>query len=78
MALITEKRGAVDQTETLDLAPRHADRPDLRWNWNTFVDFHDRIKSITHIGYGSMDYDHAGYRDSDMVKLDMLVDGRAP
>jgi len=34
----------------------------------------DRIKSITR-GYGSMDYEHAGYQASDMVKLDMLVNG---
>jgi GTP-binding protein LepA len=38
------------------------------------IDFHDRIKSMTR-GYGSMDYDHAGYRTSDMIKLDMLVNG---
>jgi GTP-binding protein LepA len=38
------------------------------------IDFHDRIKSITR-GYGSMDYEHDGYQVSDMVKLDMLVNG---
>ena len=31
------------------------------------IDFHDRIKSLTR-GYGSMDYEHAGYAVSDMVK----------
>jgi GTP-binding protein LepA len=36
------------------------------------IDFHDRIKSMTR-GYGSMDYEHAGYAQSDMIKLDMLV-----
>src|ERR1051325_1904467 len=38
------------------------------------IDFHDRIKSLTR-GYGSMDYEHADYMESDMVKLDMLVNG---
>jgi GTP-binding protein LepA len=38
------------------------------------IDFHDRIKSITR-GYGSMDYEPAGHEASDMVKLDLLVNG---
>ena len=70
MALITEKRGAVDHTETLD--PRRVMLTSLLPLNEILIDFHDRIKSLTR-GYGSMDYDHAGYRDSDMVKLDMLV-----
>jgi GTP-binding protein LepA len=36
------------------------------------IDFHDRIKSVTR-GYGSMDYEHAGYQVSKMVKLEMQV-----
>ncbi|MDB6040358.1 MAG: lepa: elongation factor 4, partial [Verrucomicrobiales bacterium] len=36
------------------------------------IDVHDRIKSIKR-GYVSMDYEYAGYQESDMVKLDMLV-----
>ena len=40
------------------------------------IDFHDRIKSITR-GFGSMDYEHAGGQESDMVKLDMLVNGES-
>src|ERR1035438_8537306 len=70
MALITEKRGAVDHTETLD--PRRVMLTSLLPPNEILIDFHDRIRSLTR-GYGSMDYDHAGYRDSDMVKLDMLV-----
>jgi len=38
------------------------------------LDFHDRIKSVTR-GYGSFDYDWLGYRPSDLVKLDVLVNG---
>jgi len=37
-------------------------------------DFYDRLKSITQ-GYGSFDYDLLDYRESDLVKLDILVNG---
>ncbi len=74
MALISEKRGAVDHTETLDA--RRVMLTSLLPLNEILIDFHDRIKSITR-GYGSMDYEHAGYRQSDMVKLDMLVNGEA-
>jgi len=72
MALITEKRGTVDHTETLD--PRRVMLTSLLPLNEILIDFHDRIKSITR-GFGSMDYEHAGYKESDMVKLDMLVNG---
>jgi GTP-binding protein LepA len=70
MALISEKRGVLDDTETLD-ARRVMMTTMLPLN-EILIDFHDRIKSLTR-GYGSMDYEHAGYRESDMIKLDMLV-----
>src|SRR6476620_1521873 len=70
MALISEKRGAIDHTETLD-ARRVMLTTFLPLN-EILIDFHDRIKSITR-GYGSMDYEHDGYATSQMVKLDMLV-----
>jgi len=38
------------------------------------VDFNDKLKSQTK-GYGSMDYEHAGYRPAKMVKMDMLIAG---
>ncbi len=74
MALISEKRGVVDHTETLD-ARRVMLTGQLPLN-EILIDFHDRIKSMTR-GYGSMDYEHADYRESAMVKLDMLVNGES-
>jgi len=35
-------------------------------------DFYDRLKTVTQ-GYGSFDYDLLGYRENDLVKLDILV-----
>jgi len=37
-------------------------------------DFYDRLKSVTQ-GYGSFDYEMIDYRKSDLVKLDILVNG---
>jgi GTP-binding protein LepA len=72
MQLVMEKRGICEHTESLD-AKRVMLRCDLPLN-EILVDFNDRIKSITR-GYGSMDYEYAPYRVSDMVKMDMLVNG---
>ncbi len=41
---------------------------------DVIVDFHDQLKSATQ-GYASMNYEYAGYRESDVVKLDILVAG---
>ncbi|MEJ2671494.1 MAG: translation elongation factor 4 [Deltaproteobacteria bacterium] len=38
------------------------------------IDFYDRLKTITQ-GYGSFDYELLDYRDSNLVKLDFLVNG---
>jgi GTP-binding protein LepA len=40
------------------------------------VDFYDQLKSRTQ-GYASLDYTFANYEASDLVKLDILVNGQA-
>jgi GTP-binding protein LepA len=70
LALIMEKRGSCDHTDTLDGA-RVMLTCTLPLN-EILVDFNDRLKSITR-GYGSMDYELGEYRASDLVKMDILV-----
>jgi len=70
LAIIMEKRGICDHTETLD-QNRVMLKCILPLN-EILVDFNDRLKSITH-GYGSMDYELGDYRPSDLVKMDILI-----
>ena len=72
MSLVSEKRGLMEQTETIDdrRVMLHCVLP-LN---EILVDFNDKLKSITR-GYGSMDYEHAGYRAEDLVKMDMMIAG---
>jgi GTP-binding protein LepA len=70
LALIMEKRGTVEHTETLDTM-RVMLRCELPLN-EILVDFNDRLKSLTH-GYGSMDYELGEYRVSDLVKMEILI-----
>ena len=72
LALIMEKRGVCDHTDTLD-----GNRVMLSCNLplnEILVDFNDRLKSVTH-GYGSMDYELGEYRESDLVKMDIMING---
>jgi len=70
MQLVMDRRGEIEKTDTLD-----GRRVMLTCNMplnEILIDFHDRLKSISR-GYASMDYEHIGYFENDMVKLDILV-----
>jgi GTP-binding protein LepA len=70
MQLVADKRGDVDHTETLDT--RRVMLTCMLPLNEILVDFNDKMKSITR-GYGSMDYEYAGYKAAKLVKLDILV-----
>jgi len=69
LALCQDRRGVQrDMTQ-------HGTRVQVRYLLplaEVVADFHDRIKSATR-GYGSFDYELAGYQPGDLVKLDVLV-----
>jgi len=70
LALVTEKRGTCNNTETIDetrvMLTCHLPLNEI------LVDFNDRLKSVTH-GYGSMDYDMDKYVESSLVRMEILV-----
>ena len=72
MQIMMDKRGTVESTESIDTR-RVMISATVPLN-EILVDFHDKIKSVTR-GYGSMDYEPAGYRAEKLVKLEMLVNG---
>jgi GTP-binding protein LepA len=73
MELVTARRGVFKEMKYLE-----ADRVLLAYSMplaELIVDFHDQLKSRTQ-GYASLDYAFAGYRQADLVKLDILVNGQ--
>jgi len=72
MRLTSERRGVVEQMESVD-SRRIMIKAILPLN-EIVVDFCDKIKTLTH-GYGSMNYEPAGCRPADLVKLEILVNG---
>ncbi len=70
MKLVMEKRGDMENTETID-----EERVMLTCTIplsEILIDFNDKLKSMTR-GYGSMDYEHAGYKAGKLVKMDILI-----
>ena len=72
MKLALERRGEMKTTESLD-SKRVILHFEMPLN-EIIIDFYDKIKSVTS-GYGSLDYEHIGFRKSDLVKLDILLNG---
>lgn len=70
MKLLQERRGVYETTEYLsgDRAILHYQIPLAM----IIVDFYDMLKSLT-AGYASLNYELIGYRETDVVRMDILV-----
>ncbi len=72
MELSTNRRGVFIDLEYLD-----PERVLMRFEMplaEVIVDYFDQLKTRT-AGYASMDYEEAGYRQAELVKVDVLVNG---
>ena len=72
MKLCLDKRGIATNTTYLSET-----RVDLQWELplsEIVFDFYDKLKSISK-GYASLDYEFLDYRASDLIKLDILLNG---
>ena len=73
MSLCTEKRGVQTNMTYLD-----EKRVELVYEMplaEVLFDFYDKLKSISR-GYASFDYDITGYKPTELVKLDILLNGK--
>ncbi len=72
MKLAMDKRGVYVNTTYIDPT-----RADIQFEFplsEIIFDFYDKLKSTSR-GYASFDYEFIGYRESDLVKLDILLNG---
>lgn len=72
MKISTERRGILKNQSYLDKT-----RADLHYEFplsEVIFDFFDKLKTVSR-GYASFDYEFAGYRKADLVKLDILING---
>lgn len=73
MELAKSRRGIYKETEYLD-----AQKIKVIFELplcEIIVDFYDKIKSMTK-GYGSLDYEFLEYKETELVKLDILINGK--
>ena len=72
MKLAMDKRGIYKNTTYIDPT-----RADIEFEFplsEIIFDFYDKLKSTTR-GYASFDYEYIGYKQSDLVKLDIMLNG---
>ena len=72
MELCQEKRGTYISTEYIDIS-----RVNIHYEIplsEIVYDFFDKLKSYTK-GYASFDYEIIGYKTSDLVKMDIMLNG---
>ncbi len=72
MKLSQERRGIYKNTTYLD-----SNRADLKYEFplsEIIFDFYDKLKTLSK-GYASLDYEFLAFRESDLVKLDILING---
>ncbi|MBU3661129.1 MAG: elongation factor 4 [Flavobacteriales bacterium] len=72
MTLCIEKRGELSNQVYLT-----QDRVEITFEMplaEIVFDFYDRLKSVSR-GYASFDYHPIGYRESDLIKMDLLLNG---
>ena len=73
ISICLERRGIQQSLNYLDQT-----RMELRFDLplaDIVTDFYDRLKSVTR-GYASFDYEVADYRDTDIVRLDLLLNSQ--
>ncbi len=73
MGMCTERRGTYLRTDYLS-----QQRVIIVYEMplgEVIYDLYDKLKSVTH-GYGTMDYEVTGYRQADLIRLDILVHGQ--
>jgi GTP-binding protein LepA len=74
MRLGQERRGVYGGMTYLDPG-----RVEFEWEFplaEIILDFYDKLKTLSR-GYASLDYEFSAYRGSDLVKLDLLINGEA-
>jgi len=72
MKLAMDKRGIYNNTTYIDPT-----RADLQYDFplaEIIFDFYDKLKSISR-GYASLDYEFIGNKESDLAKLDIMLNG---